>query len=87
MSIATYAERNTNRLPAYHRLDISATLTPNKNANRNWQAEWVFGVYNIYNRQNATTISFSQNIDTGANEATRTAIFGIVPSVTYNFKF
>lgn len=87
LSIATYAERNTNRLPAYHRLDISATLTPNKNANRNWQAEWVFGVYNIYNRQNAATISFSQNIDTGANEATRTAIFGIVPSVTYNFKF
>ena len=28
-----------------------------------------------------------QNKETGANEATRTAIFGIVPSVTYNFKF
>ena len=25
--------------------------------------------------------------DVGAIEATRTAIFGIVPSVTYNFKF
>ncbi|MEM6720918.1 MAG: TonB-dependent receptor [Bacteroidota bacterium] len=87
LSIATYDARNQNRLPAYHRLDISATLTPRKNANRKWQAEWVFGIYNVYNRRNAASISFGQNTDTAVNEATRTAIFGIVPSVTYNFKF
>ncbi|MEM6687022.1 MAG: TonB-dependent receptor, partial [Bacteroidota bacterium] len=87
LSIATYDSRNQNRLPAYHRLDISATLTPRKNANRKWQGEWVFGIYNVYNRRNAASISFGQNVDTAVNEATRTAIFGIVPSVTYNFKF
>lgn len=85
--IASYGQRNANRLPAYHRLDISATLTPRKNAHRKWQGEWVFGIYNVYNRRNATAISFGQNTETGATEATRTAIFGFVPSVTYNFKF
>ncbi|MBO6630575.1 MAG: TonB-dependent receptor [Psychroserpens sp.] len=87
LSIATYSNRNANRLPAYHRLDISATLTPWKNKNRKWQSEWVFGIYNIYNRKNAASITFGQNQSTGANEATRTAIFGIIPSISYNFKF
>ena len=79
--------RNADRLPAYHRLDISATLTPEKNKNRKWKGEWVFGIYNLYGRQNAASISFSQNRETFRNEATQTSIFGFVPSVTYNFKF
>ena len=86
LSIASYSDRNSDRLPAYHRIDISAILVPGK-PNRKWKGEWVFGIYNIYNRRNAASISFSQNRETGLNEATRTAIFGIVPSVTYNFKF
>ena len=79
--------RNGERLPTFHRLDISATLTPKKNENRKWQGEWIFGIYNAYNRQNAASISFTQNSETRRNEATQTSIFGIVPSVTYNFKF
>ena len=80
-------QRNANRLPTYHRLDLSATLTPVKNNNRDLQTEWVFGIYNIYNRKNAASIAFSRNTETSANEAIKTSIFGIVPSVTYNFKF
>ncbi len=79
--------RNADRLPSYHRLDISATLTPSKNKNRKWQSEWVFGLYNIYGRDNAASLAFSQNRETLRNEAIQTSLFGIVPSVTYNFKF
>jgi len=79
--------RNADRLPTYHRLDISATLTPDKNKNRKWQGEWVFGIYNLYGRQNAASLAFRQNQETFRNEAIQTSIFGIVPSVTYNFKF
>ncbi|WP_299122301.1 TonB-dependent receptor [uncultured Winogradskyella sp.] len=79
--------RNAERLPAYHRLDISATLTPRKNKNRKLQGEWVFSIYNLYNRRNAASIIFGQNDETFVNEAIRTSIFGIVPGVTYNFKF
>ena len=82
-----YGLRNKERLPAYHRMDISATLTPRKNKERKWNSEWVFSIYNAYNRRNAASINFRENQDTGVNEALRTSIFGIVPAVTYNFKF
>ena len=79
--------RNQTRLPDYHRLDLAATYSPKKNKNRSFQSEWVFSIYNVYNRMNAASINFRENDDTGRNEAIRTSIFGIVPSVTYNFKF
>ncbi|MEO8236240.1 MAG: TonB-dependent receptor [Flavobacterium sp.] len=85
--VPSYGLRNENRLPVYHHLDISATLTPHKNDNRSWKSEWVFSIYNVYNRKNAASINFKQNADTGNNEALRTSIFGMVPSVSYNFKF
>ena len=82
-SVQSFEARNSSRLPAYHRLDISAIYRPNKIS----KGEWNFGIYNIYNRRNAAAISFGQNQETGFNEATRTSIFGIVPSITYNFNF
>ncbi|UNY99722.1 TonB-dependent receptor [Zhouia spongiae] len=87
LSIANYGLRNKNRLPSYHRIDISATYVPNRKPAKRWKGEWVFGIYNLYNRKNAASITFGQNRKNGTNEATRTAIFGIVPSVTYNFTF
>ena len=87
ITVPSYGLRNENRLPTYHHLDISATLTPVKNNNRNWKGEWVFSIYNLYNRKNAASINFRQNMDTGNNEAVKTSIFGMVPAVSYNFKF
>ena len=87
ITVPNFSARNENNLPSYHRLDVSATLTPNKNKKRKWQAEWVFGIYNLYNRQNAASITFRQNDETASNEAIRLSIFGIVPSATYNIKF
>lgn len=85
--VPSYGLRNENRLPAYHHLDVAATYVPKKRPGQKWDREWVFGIYNLYNRMNAASISFRQNEDTGRNEAVRLSIFGIVPSVTYNFKF
>jgi len=85
--VPVFVSRNAERLPAYHRFDISATLTPRKNKNRKWKGEWVFGVYNLYGRKNAASITFGENEDTFINEATRTSIFGIMPAVSYNCKF
>ena len=82
-----FGPRNEQRLPDYHRLDISATLTPKLKREKKWRGEWVFSLYNVYNRRNAASINFRQNEDTGVNEAVRTSIFSIVPAVTYNFKF
>jgi hypothetical protein len=87
INIPSFEGRNTNRLPTYNRLDFSATYTPKPEKIKGWQSYWVFGIYNIYNRRNAATISFAENSTTGINEATRLSIFGIVPSISYNFKF
>ena len=87
LTIPSYGLRNADRLPLFHHLDLSATLTSRKNKNRNWQSEWVFSVYNIYNRKNAASIAFRQNSDSGNNEAVKTSIFGAVPAISYNFKF
>ncbi|WP_452232653.1 TonB-dependent receptor [Lacinutrix sp. MEBiC02595] len=87
VTIPSYTNRNEFRLPTYHRLDISANYTPKPDKQKGWQSYWVFGVYNMYNKRNAASISFRENVDTGANEAVRLSIFGIVPSVSYNFKF
>lgn len=87
ISVPSYGGRNENRLPAYHHLDVSATYTPKPESTKQWQSEWVFSIYNIYNRMNAASITFRQNATTGMNEAVRLSIFGIIPAVSYNFKF
>ena len=86
LNIPNFGARNSSRLPHYHRLDINLTLKPRKN-NRKIESTWVFGVYNLYNRDNANSIIFRRNNETLKNEAVQISIFGIVPSVTYNFKF
>jgi len=87
VNIPSYSNRNADRLPAYHRLDFSANYTPKPDKTKGWQSYWVFSVYNVYNRRNAASITFGENRMTGTNEATRLAIFGLIPSVSYNFKF
>lgn len=81
-----YPERNSNRMPDYHRLDFSATLEgkPSKKL----KSSWSFGLYNLYNRKNAFSIDFRDNPDDKSKtQAVRTTLFGIIPSVTWNFKF
>jgi outer membrane receptor protein involved in Fe transport len=87
MTVANYGARNENSLSAYHHLDLSATYTPKPEKTKGWQSEWVFSIYNAYARSNAASYTFGQNTDTGQSEARRMSIFGIVPSVTFNFKF
>ena len=87
ITIPSYGLRNGNSLPTYHHLDVSATYVPKTKKKKNWQGEWVFSIYNLYGRKNAASISFRQNETSGLNEAIRLSIFGIVPGVSYNFKF
>ena len=90
-----FTERNGYRLPAFHRLDLSATFNPKKNENRRWHGEWVFSVYNVYDRKNPFTIYTRTAQDKDGNilyngtkqEARLVYLFPIFPSVTYNFKF
>jgi len=81
-----YTERNGYRMPAYHRLDLSVTLE-GRNRKR-FKSQWDLSVYNLYNRHNAYMISFRESETVpGATEAVRLSLFGIVPVISYNFKF
>jgi hypothetical protein len=80
-----YSGRNGDRMPDYHRLDLGATWKLNTK-NPSSLSELNFSVYNAYHRLNAFSIDFDTN-EAGTTEATRLALFGIVPSITWNFKF
>ncbi|MDR9457933.1 MAG: TonB-dependent receptor [Salegentibacter sp.] len=87
ITVPVYTPRNSNRLPAYHRLDLSANYYPRISSEKDFKSSWSFGIYNVYNRKNAYSLTFRENSDTGVNEALRLSLFGIIPSVTYNFSF
>jgi hypothetical protein len=81
-----YTERNGYRMPPYHRLDMSLTFEGKKR--KNFKSAWDLSVYNLYNRYNAYIISFRESSSVpGATEAVQLSLFGIVPSVSYNFQF
>jgi outer membrane receptor protein involved in Fe transport len=81
-----YTERNGYRMPSYHRLDFNLTL--NGKNRKKYKSSWDFSVYNLYNRHNAYMITFRESETVpGATEAVRLSLFGIVPSISYNFKF
>lgn len=83
-----YTERNGYRMPNYHRLDLSATYEPKKEQEKRFYSSWSFGLYNVYNRKNAYIIDFRENQhNSNITEAYKIALFGIIPSVTWNFKF
>jgi Outer membrane receptor proteins, mostly Fe transport len=81
-----YTERNGYRMPDYHRLDLGATWEAA--ASKRFKSSWTFGIYNVYNRKNAFIIDFREKEgNPNATEAYQIALFGIIPSITWNFKF
>ncbi|HTX18501.1 MAG TPA: TonB-dependent receptor [Bacteroidota bacterium] len=77
-----YTERNGYRMPAYHRLDLSATWTLGPHSNIN------FSIYNAYDRWNAYSIYFQRDpVNPNLTQAVQTTFFPLIPSATYNFSF
>jgi hypothetical protein len=77
-----YGERNDFRMRAYHRLDLSVGFTKKKK----WgEREWVFGVYNAYSRMNPFYMDIVRK--DGRQYFAQYALFPIIPSVAWNFKF
>jgi len=92
MIVPIYSDRNSVRIPDYHRMDLSVTLEGKKYKKdgtlKKYQGSWNFSIYNVYNRHNAYSIVFKQN-DTNPEitEAQKLYLFKTFPSITYNFKF
>jgi hypothetical protein len=81
-----YTERNGYRMPAYHRMDVAATMLGKKH--KRFESSWTFSIYNVYGRENAYSIEFQNDPnDPSKTQAVQYALFRFVPSATYNFKF
>ena len=93
--IPLYEGRNSSRLPAFHRLDLSATLFDKQPSRRRWNDYWVFSLQNVYYRKNALSIDIlpyrdarSGNVPDPTDVAAyKIYLFGLIPSVSYHFKF
>jgi hypothetical protein len=99
-TIPFYKSVNNDKLPDYHRLDISATLKLNKNETAKFQHEFIFSVYNLYGRRNVISVNFNK-IETSDNQyvvptnylyehtitPTSIAVSGFVPAIAYSLTF
>ena len=87
--------RNNVRIPDYHRLDISATRKGRKKKEGDrWVGDWVFSIYNVYNRRNPFSVFFRQQEERvlldqpTTTEAIQLSVIGnFIPSISYNFRF
>lgn len=94
--IPLFLERNNDRMPTYHRLDFSWTISNPRLVKKRWVGEWTVTVYNLYGRKNAYNIYYqprgngNQNPLFGSSPlgSYRLTIFGApIASLTYSFKF
>jgi len=87
-TIPIYSGRNAERMPAYHRMDISATWNLKRRWLKKGKQNLVFSVYNLYARKNAFSINFKDDPDDATRTiAEKTYLFAVIPSVTWNVEF
>ncbi|MDO1447254.1 TonB-dependent receptor [Rhodocytophaga aerolata] len=90
-TIIGYSRRNADRIPDYHRLDVSFSYDTRKvyaetQTTKKHYSVWVFSIYNMYARKNPYSIYFSN--DNSRAQAYRLAVFGMfIPSITWNLYF
>ncbi len=86
VTLPVYLDRNQQRIPDYHRLDLSLTWEKNPARKTRYWYSWTFSVYNLYARKNAYSVFYRfSSYSTG--DANKLSIFGsAIPSLTYNFK-
>ncbi len=102
--VYNYSARNSFRMRDYHRMDLSATYSTSSNKTitdkvtgeiiekrKRVQSQWVFSIYNVYNRLNPYFYYFD-NQGEAANgtfqiQAKQVSLFPILPAVTWNFQF
>ncbi|MEI7896291.1 MAG: TonB-dependent receptor [bacterium] len=86
--IPIYSDRNQYRYQDYHRLDVSVSFFSKEKPGRKFNWDLNFSLYNAYNRHNTWSVNFTQdNINPDVTYAEKVYLFGIIPSLTFNFHF
>jgi len=86
--IPIYSDRNQYRYRDYHRLDLSVSFFSKDKPGKKFKWDLNLSAYNVYNRHNTWTINFMQDVNISYETyAENVYLFGIIPSVTFNFHF
>jgi hypothetical protein len=83
--IPVYAGINQVKLTDSHRLDLGIKFLSKPGKKFQWQ--WFAGVYNTYNRANPIGIFITQNETDGSLQYLQPGLFGLLPFISYGFKF
>jgi hypothetical protein len=87
--INTYSPKNSYRIPAYHRCDVSLTYQVLKTKTK--ESSINFSIYNVYGRQNPFYLYFETTGDISKfsvqTKAKQVSLFTILPSISYKFAF
>ena len=81
-----YTQRNAYRVPAYHQLDVSISYHPE--TTKKLQSEFLLSINNVYNRKNIFMVySRPDQYNLDQSKSYKLYLYGIFPSLAYNFKF
>lgn len=93
-AIPIYGSRNSDRLPDYHRLDLSARIKSKKKLLRGKvDIEYLVSIYNAYARNNALALFVGEDLSAGSDDfnprtvANQISLFSIVPAGSVLFSF
>ena len=98
-TVPYFGEKNNDRLPFYHRLDLSANFRLNKHESTRYKHNLILNLYNVYGRTNPYFLSFNRISSSGdyiipADHSqpqhlvpTTLSASEIIPSINYQFKF
>jgi CarboxypepD_reg-like domain/TonB-dependent Receptor Plug Domain len=83
--LPVYPTKNSYRLNGARRLDIDFVFRGKKRPR--WQGEWHLGAYNAGNRAQPNRVVLTLDPTTGREKYQERGLFGIIGSLSYNFKF
>jgi hypothetical protein len=98
-AVPVYEEKNNDRLPDYHRMDISTEVQLARPSAR-YQHKLVFSIYNLYGRKNPIAVNFNKTLDPRGDPIvpgdlypppelvpSMRYLFQAIPAVSYSFTF
>jgi hypothetical protein len=91
--VVFFSDKNSYRIPPYHRLDLTLTLDESLRIKKRWKGSWSFSLLNVYGRKNAYTIFYKKEAPSPANNYNRYSLYKLyligqpVPTLSYSFIF
>jgi len=84
--VVNFSDRNMERIPDYHRLDIALVIEGNHKRKKIIDGSWIISLYNVYARKNVYSVFYKSN-ENGIQTPYQLSIIGtILPSISYRFK-